>query len=68
LTSLILASAAGFILNGGANSRMGRTIAGFVGPIALRSAVTSVLLRMVSANVDERKSSLTKKGKHYAAR
>jgi hypothetical protein len=48
LTSLAIAAAAGFILNGGATSRVCRAVAGFVGPIIIRTAASSLVVGLVS--------------------
>ena len=56
ITSLMIAAGAGFVLGGGANSRPGRAVAGIVGPMLLRSFVTSAIVELVSsfgADTDE---------------
>jgi len=48
LTALAIAGAAGFILGGGANSRIGLALLAIVGRIALRGAATSFIVGLVS--------------------
>jgi hypothetical protein len=52
LTALAIAGAAGFILGGGANSRIGLALLAIVGRIALRGAATSFIVGLVSGNSD----------------
>jgi hypothetical protein len=52
LRSLMVATAAGFILGGGVNSRVGRAMLTLVGRIALRGVVTSSLVELVTGSHD----------------
>ena len=52
LRSLMVATAAGFILGGGVNSRVGLAILTLVGRIALRGVVTSSLVGLVTGSHD----------------
>ena len=52
LKSLMVATAAGFILGGGVNSRVGRAMLTLVGRIALRGVVTSSLVELVTGSHD----------------
>jgi hypothetical protein len=47
LTSLAIAGAAGFILGGGANSRIGLACLAMVGKIALRGAATNFIVGLI---------------------
>ena len=47
-TALAIAAAAGFIVGGGLNSRIGRAMLTMVGRLALQSAATSLLAGMVA--------------------
>jgi hypothetical protein len=47
LTALAIAVTAGFILGGGAATRVGRAALGFVGQTALRGAVGNLLVGML---------------------
>jgi uncharacterized membrane protein YebE (DUF533 family) len=47
LTALAIAAAAGFVLGGGVNRRVGRVILTMVGRIALQSVATSLITGMV---------------------
>ncbi len=47
LTALAIAAAAGFVLGGGVNRRLGLTILTTVGRIALQSAATSLITGML---------------------
>ncbi len=51
-TALAIAGAAGFILGGGANSRIGLALLTIVGRIALRGAATSFIVGLVTGNAD----------------
>jgi hypothetical protein len=53
LTALAIAVTAGFIIGGGAGSRVGRAALGFVGRLAVRGAVGKLLVGMVMGS-DER--------------
>jgi hypothetical protein len=55
MTALGLAAAAGFILNGGANTRIGRAVTGFIVPILLRSVVTGMIVERLTASGDPAK-------------
>jgi hypothetical protein len=48
VSSLALAAAAGFIVGGGLNSRLGRAMLTIVGRIALQSAAASLIAGMVA--------------------
>jgi hypothetical protein len=52
LTALAIASGAGFILGGGANSKIGLALLTIVGRIALRGAATSFIVGLVNGNHD----------------
>ena len=52
LTALAIAGAAGFILGGGANSRIGLALLTIVGRIALRGAATGFIVDLVTGNSD----------------
>ena len=52
LRSLTVATAAGFILGGEVNSRIGLAMLTFVGQIALRGVVTSSLVELVTGSHD----------------
>jgi hypothetical protein len=52
LSSVAIAAAAGFIVGGGLNSRIGQAVLAIVGRIALQSAATSLIAGMV-AGTDE---------------
>ena len=54
LTALAIASGAGFIIGGGANSRIGLALLSIVGRIALRGAVTSFVVDLVTGNHSDR--------------
>jgi len=54
LTSLAIASGVGFIIGGGANSRLGLALLGIVGRIALRGAATNFIVDLVAGNRDSR--------------
>ena len=55
LTALAIAGAAGFILGGGANSRIGLALLTIVGRIALRGAATSFIVGLVTGNPDNQR-------------
>ena len=55
LTSLAIASGVGFIIGGGANSRLGLALLSIVGRIALRGAATNFIVDLVAGNHDSRK-------------
>ncbi len=48
LTSLAIASGVGFIIGGGANSRLGLALLSIVGRIALRGAATNFIVDLFS--------------------
>jgi len=52
LTSLAIASGAGFILGGGANTRVGLALLSVVGRIALRGVATNFILDLVAGRHD----------------
>ncbi len=52
LTSLAIAGAAGFILGGGASSRIGLALLTIVGRIALRGAASSFIVGLVTGDND----------------
>jgi hypothetical protein len=60
LTSLAIAGGVGFILGGGANSRIGLALLTIVGRIALRGAATSFIVDLVSGNRDNQRPDRTK--------
>jgi hypothetical protein len=55
LTSLAIASGVGFLIGGGANSRLGLALLSIVGRIALRGAATNFIVDLVAGNHDSRK-------------
>jgi hypothetical protein len=59
LTSLAIASGAGFIVGGGANSRIGLALLGIVGRIALRGAATSFIVDLVAGRHDNQRPDRT---------
>ena len=52
LRSLAVATAAGFILGGGLNSRIGLALLTFAGRLALRGVVTSSLVELITGSHD----------------
>lgn len=50
LTSMAIASGVGFIVGGGAKSRIGLALLSIVGRIALRGAVTTFVVDLVTGN------------------
>jgi len=56
LTALAIAGAAGFILGGGAGSRIGLAALAMVGKIALRGAATNFLVGLFVPNSGDRRS------------
>ena len=56
LTALAIAGAAGFILGGGAGSRIGLAALAMVGKIALRGAATNFLVGLFVPNSGSRRS------------
>lgn len=52
LTALAIAGGVGFILGGGANSRIGLALVTIVGRIALRGAATNFIVDLVAGNHD----------------
>jgi len=54
LTSLAIAGGVGFIVGGGAKSRIGLALLSIVGRIALRGAVTSFVVDLVTGNHQDR--------------
>ena len=56
LTSLAIAGGVGFIVGGGAKSRIGLALLSVVGRIALRGAVTSFVVDLVTGNHDNRRA------------
>jgi hypothetical protein len=55
LTSLAIASGVGFIVGGGANSRIGLAMLGIVGRIALRGVATNFIMDLVTGNPDKQR-------------
>ena len=55
LTSLAIASGVGFIVGGGANSRIGLAMLGIVGRIALRGVATNFIVDLVTGRHDNQK-------------
>jgi len=53
LTALAIAGGVGFILGGGANSRIGLAVLTIVGRIALRGAATSFVVDLITGNRDD---------------
>ena len=62
LTALAIAGAAGFILGGGASSRLGLAALAMVGKIALRGAATNFLVGLFvpNSNQDRRRAERTR--------
>ena len=56
LTSLAIAGGVGFILGGGANSRIGLALLSIAGRIAMRGAATSFIMGLVTGNHDSQRS------------
>jgi hypothetical protein len=56
LTALAIAGAAGFILGGGANSRIGLAALAMVGKVALRGAATNFIVGLFVRNQDQKRS------------
>ena len=56
LTALAIAGGVGFVLGGGANSRIGLALLTIVGRIALRGAATSFIVDLVTGNHDNQRS------------
>ena len=56
LTALAIAGAAGFILGGGASSRLGLAALAMVGKIALRGAATNFLVGLFVPNPNHRRA------------
>jgi len=56
LTALAIAGGVGFVLGGGANSRIGLALLTIVGRIALRGAATSFIVDLVTGNRNDQKS------------
>jgi hypothetical protein len=56
LTSLAIAGGVGFIVGGGAKSRIGLALLSIVGRIALRGAVTSFVVDLVTGNHEDRRA------------
>lgn len=65
LTSLAIASAAGFILGGGAKSRIGLAALAMVGKIALRGAATNFIVGLFVPNQDDRRAERAKSSPEY---
>jgi hypothetical protein len=60
LTALAIAGAAGFILGGGASTRIGLAALAMVGKMALRGAATNFLVGLFVPTSDDRRSERTK--------
>jgi len=56
LTALAIAAAAGFVLGGGVNRRLGLAILTMAGRIALQSAAASLITGMVVGTHEKRKT------------
>ena len=56
LTSMAIAGGVGFIVGGGARSRIGLALLSVVGRIALRGAVTTFVVDLVTGNHDDRRT------------
>ena len=66
LTALAIASGAGFIIGGGANSRIGLALLSVVGRIALRGAATNFIVDLVTGRHDnERPDRATTRGRSH---
>ena len=66
LTSLAIASGVGFILGGGANSRIGLALLSIAARIALRGAATTFIMDLVTGNHDsQRAAHATTRGGSY---
>ena len=55
LTSLAIASGVGFIVGGGANSRIGLALLSIVGRIALRGVATNFIVDLVTSKPDNQR-------------
>ena len=55
LTSLAIASGVGFIVGGGANSRIGLALLSIVGRIALRGVATNFIVDLVTGKEDNQR-------------
>jgi hypothetical protein len=55
LTSLAIASGVGFIIGGGANSRIGLALLSLAGRIALRGAATNFIVDLVTGRQDNQR-------------
>jgi hypothetical protein len=66
LTALAIAGGVGFILGGGANSRIGLALLTIAGRIALRGAATSFIVDLVTGNHDNQRQdrAATRGGSH----
>lgn len=66
LTSLAIAGGVGFILGGGATSRIGLALLSIAGRIAMRGAATSFIMGLVTGNHDSQRSdrSTTRGGRY----
>jgi len=53
LTAVVVAAAAGFIVNGGMTSRAGRAVTAFVVPIVLRGLISSAIVNFISADSEQ---------------
>ena len=60
LTALAIAGAAGFILGGGATSRIGLAVLAMVGKIALRGAATNFLVGLFVPDPNRRRAEPTR--------
>jgi hypothetical protein len=63
LTALAIAGAAGFILGGGASSRLGLAALAMVGKIALRGAATNFLVGLFVPGPDRHRSERARSSK-----
>src|SRR3984893_451730 len=63
LTALAIAGAAGFILGGGASSRLGLAALAMVGKIALRGAATNFLVGLFVPGPDRQRSERARSSK-----
>lgn len=65
LTSLAIAGAAGFILGGGANSKIGLAALAMAGKIAIRGAATNFIIGLIAPNPDGRRAGHAKSSRRH---
>jgi hypothetical protein len=60
LTALAIAGAVGFVLGGGANTRLGLALLTVAGRIAMRGAATNFIVDLLAGNSSDRHTDRTK--------